>query len=141
MDIALNHYPLRDYKGLWAEMHNIVKDYAKLNGRNNKKDDAHLNKHAMHLIRLYLMCIDILEKQEINTYREKEHDLLMDIRNGKYQKEDGTFQSEFFEMVDVYQNKMEQAIKHTTLPQKPNDKEVEELVMSINEKVIKNDYR
>ncbi len=122
-------------------MHNIVKDYAKLNGRNNKKDDAHLNKHAMHLIRLYLMCIDILEKQEINTYREKEHDLLMDIRNGKYQKEDGTFQSEFFEMVDVYQNKMEQAIKHTTLPQKPNDKEVEELVMSINEKVIKNDYR
>ena len=141
MDIHLKHYPLRDYKGLWAEMHNIAKDYAKLNGRNNKKDDAHLNKHAMHLIRLYLMCIDILEKQEINTYREKEHDLLMDIRNGKYQKEDGTFQSEFFEMVDVYQNKMEQAIKHTTLPQKPNDKEVEELVMSINEKVIKNDYR
>ena len=97
MDIQLQHYPLRDYKGLWAEMHNIVKDYSKLNGRNRKKDNVHLNKHAMHLIRLYLMCIDILEKQEINTYREKEHDLLMSIRNGKYQKEDGTFQNEFFE--------------------------------------------
>ena len=110
MDIQLQHYPLRDYKGLWAEMHNIVKDYSKLNGRNRKKDNVHLNKHAMHLIRLYLMCIDILEKQEINTYREKEHDLLMSIRNGKYQKEDGTFQNEFFEMVDEYQYKMEQAI-------------------------------
>lgn len=136
MDIKLNHYPLRDYKGLWAEMHNIVKDYSKLNGRNNKKDNVHLNKHAMHLIRLYLMCIDILEKEEINTYREKEHDLLMSIRNGKYQNEDGTFQNEFFEMVDEYQYKMEQAIKHTALPKKPNYKEVEEFVMSINEKVI-----
>ena len=39
MDIQLQHYPLRDYKGLWAEMHNIVKDYSKLNGRNRKKDN------------------------------------------------------------------------------------------------------
>ena len=92
-------------------MHNIVKDYTKLNGRNHKKDNEHLNKHAMHLIRLYLMCIDILEKQEINTYREKEHDLLMNIRNGKYQNEYGTFQNEFFEMVDEYQHNMEQAMK------------------------------
>ena len=136
MDIALNHYPLRDYKGLWAEMHNIVKDYAKLNGRNHKKDNEHLNKHAMHLIRLYLMCIDILEKQEINTYREKEHDLLMNIRNGKYQNEYGTFQNEFFEMVDEYQHNMEQAMKHTALPKTQNYKKVEEFVMDINEKVI-----
>lgn len=141
MDIKLNHYPLRDYKGLWAEMHNIVKDYAKLNGRNHKKDDAHLNKHAMHLIRLYLMCIDILQKGEINTYRQKEHDLLMRIRNGYYQNNDGTFQKEFFEMVDEYQHKMEQAIKHTILPKKPNYKEVEDFVMSINEKVITDVYR
>ena len=25
MDASLTHYPLRDYKGLWAEMNNIVK--------------------------------------------------------------------------------------------------------------------
>lgn len=135
-DIHLDHYPLRDYKGLWAEMNNIVKDYSKLNGRNRKKDDAHLNKHAMHLIRLYLMCIDLLEKQEINTYREKEHDLLMDIRNGKYQNKDGTIRNEFFEMVNDYQAKMEYAVKNTTLPKNPDYKAVEDFVMSINEKVI-----
>lgn len=139
MDIQLNHYPLRDYKGLWAEMHNIVKDYSKLNGRNKKKDDAHLNKHAMHLIRLYLMCIDILEKEEINTYREKDHDLLMSIRQGKYQLEDGTYQNEFFEMVDEYQKKLQAAIKDTNLPKLPDYKKVEEFVMSINEKVILNE--
>ena len=136
MDVHLNHYPVRDYKGLWAEMHSIVKNYSMLNGRNRKKDNAHLNKHAMHLIRLYLMCIDILEKEEINTYREKEHELLMDIRNGKFQNTDGTFSREFFEMVDDYQGKMECAAKHTLLPKVPNYKAIEEFVMSINEKVV-----
>ena len=36
-------------------------------------------------------------KEEIITYREAEHDLFMDIRNGKYQKVDGSFADEFFE--------------------------------------------
>lgn len=38
-----------------------------------------LGKHMAHLIRLYMMCIDILEKEEIITCRDKEHDLLMSI--------------------------------------------------------------
>ena len=50
----------------------------------------------MHLVRLYLMCLDILEKEEITTYRANDLDLLMSIRGGKYQKEDGTFYMEFF---------------------------------------------
>ena len=85
IDANLKHYPLRDYKGMLSEMTNVVKDYDKLGKRNNKKNDKHLNKHTMHLIRLFMMAIDILEKVEINTYRENEHNMLMDIRNGKYQ--------------------------------------------------------
>lgn len=72
MDVNLTHYPLRDYKGMWSEMHNIVKDYVKI-GKRNKNAIEHdkLGKHMMHLIRLYMMCLDILEKEEIVTYREK----------------------------------------------------------------------
>lgn len=58
MDVTLSHYPLRDYRSVWAEMHNIVKDYDKIGKRNKKKDDNHLNKHAMHLIRLFMMHIN-----------------------------------------------------------------------------------
>ena len=90
------HYPLRDYASMWNTMANVVRDYEKLGKRNKKKDDLHLNKHAMHLIRLFMMALDILEKGEINTCRVAEHDLLMDIRFGKYQKEDGTFQDSFY---------------------------------------------
>ena len=39
VDVNLKHYPLRDYKNIWAEMNNIVKDYDRAGKRNNKKDD------------------------------------------------------------------------------------------------------
>ena len=73
MDINLHHYPLRDYKAMWSEMNNVVKDYSKT-GKRNKNAIEHnkLGKHMMHLIRLYMMCLDILEKEQIITYREKE---------------------------------------------------------------------
>lgn len=40
MDVNLSHYPLRDYKGMWSEMNNIVKDYAKI-GKRNKNAAEH----------------------------------------------------------------------------------------------------
>lgn len=138
VDVNLKHYPLRDYKNIWSEMNNIVKDYSKLDKRNNKKDDLHLNKHAMHLIRLYLMCLDILEKEEINTYRKNDLDLLMSIRNGKYQKTDGTFYTEFFDLVSELEKKVEYAKINTNLPDKPNYKKIEEFVISVNQNVILN---
>ena len=49
IDTQLTHYPLRDYKNIWNEMNNIVKDYDKLGKRIRKKDDNHLNKHTMRL--------------------------------------------------------------------------------------------
>lgn len=138
VDVNLKHYPLRDYKNILSDMNNIIKDYAKINKRNNKKDDLHLNKHAMHLIRLYLMCLDILEKEEINTYRENDLDLLMSIRNGKYQKADGTFYSEFFDLVSDLENRVEYAKNNTNLPNKPDCKKIEDFIISVNEKVILN---
>ena len=39
-------------------------------GRVIKKGEDQIGKHAMHLVRLYFMCIDILEHREIITYRK-----------------------------------------------------------------------
>ena len=132
MDIKLNHYPLRDFKSMYSEMNNIVKEYGKLNHRNSKKDDLHLNKHAMHLVRLLIMGTEILEGKGINTYRENDKDQLLEIRNGKYQKEDGSFYQEFFDMVDNLENRLQYAADNSPLPSKPNFNKIEELVMEIN---------
>lgn len=136
-DINLSHYPLRDFQGMLADLSNIVKNYEKLNTRNKKKDEAHLNKHASHLIRLYLMCLDILEKEEIVTYREKKKDFLLSIRNGEFMKEDGTYRPEFFELVNEYEKKLKYAKENTSLPEAPDMRRVEEFVMDVNEKIVR----
>lgn len=141
VDADFTHYPLRDYENMWSVMHNVLRDYDKIGKRNNKKDDLHLNKHAMHLIRLFMMAIDILEKGEIITYREKEHDLLLAIRNGEYQREDGMFCDEFYELLADYEKKLDYAIAHTSLPDNPDMEKVEAFVERINERVITGDIR
>lgn len=132
VDVNLTHYPLRDYKNIWADMNNIVKDYGKLNKRNKKKDDEHLNKHAMQLLRLYLMGIDILELAKIITYRKNDLPLLMSVRLGEFQKPDKSFRPEFFEMLDEYKKRFEYAAKNTSLPKKPDFEKIEDLKMEIN---------
>lgn len=136
-DINLTHYPAREFNCIMNELSNVLGTYEKLNHRNHKKDEEHLNKHAMHLIRLYLTCIDLLENGEFSTYREKDIPLLMSIRNGAYQNEDGTYKQEFFDMVSDYERRMNYAKEHTVLPPKPNYKQIEEFVVYVNEEAIK----
>lgn len=137
IDFSVRHMPVRDLKSMVNEITNVVNDYElNMNARNRKKDEAHLCKHAMHLVRLYLMGVDILEKEQIITYREKEHDLLMDIRGGKYQAEDGTFHSSFFDLVDELEKRFVYAKDHTSLPENPDAKAIEQLVMQLNRTMI-----
>lgn len=131
-DIHLEKYPAREFSIMMNTLSNVIGNYEKLNHRNHKKDDNHLNKHAMHLIRLYMMCFDILEKGEINTYRANDRDFLLSIRNGAFQKEDGTYKPEFFDMVSEYEKRLSYAKEHTALPANPDMKRVEEFVMDIN---------
>ena len=133
VDVDLKHYPLRDYRGLWLEMNEIVKTYKNIGKRNsNALEHKKLNKHVMHLCRLYLMCIDILEKEEINTYREKDRDYLMAIRNGYYMNEDGTIKPELYKELDLLKSKMRDLEKTTKLPEKPYYKDAEKLLIKLN---------
>lgn len=140
MDLTLKHYPLRDYTGMWNEMKTIVSAYNKI-GKRNEKASSHdkLGKHMAHSLRLYMMCIDILEKGEINTYRTTEHDLLMDIRNGKYLNENDQPLPEFYELVDEYEKRFDYAKKNTSLPESPDYKAINEFKMYVNERIIRGD--
>lgn len=132
VDASYKHMPLRDYEKMWETMHNVVKDYDKIGKRNNKKDDNHLNKHAMHLIRLFMMAIDILEKGEIRTHRKGDLDLLLKIRSGGFQKGDRTFEPEFYDILDDYEKRLEKAAKETILPDVPDMEQVEAFVEHVN---------
>ena len=90
----------------------------------------------MHLVRLYLMAFDILEKGEINTYREKDHDFLMDIRNGKYLDDNQQPTKEFYEIVDELEAKLDKLKDTTDLPDTPDMNKVMDLVEEVNGDVV-----
>lgn len=138
MNVNLQHYPLRDWTGMWNEMKSIVSSYNKI-GKRNEKAISHdkLGKHMAHLIRLYMMCIDILEKEEIITYRTDEHDLLMSIRNGEYLDSNRQPKTEFYDLLNEYEKRFEYAKNNTSLPDVPNHKAINEFKMSVNEHIVK----
>ncbi len=136
-DISMERVPLRGLTGMLGELVEITRNYDKIHHRNKKKDDAHLNKHAMHLVRLYLMCLDILEREEIVTFREKDYDLLMDIRNGRYQRADHTFNADFYDLLNELERRLDYAAKHTSLPEAPDMAAIEAFQMEVNERVVR----
>jgi predicted nucleotidyltransferase len=137
MDIHLTHYPLRDYKSMWSDMKNIVSEYGKIGQRNKKAvEHSKIAKHMMHLIRLYLMCIDILEKEEIITYREADLEYLMSIRYGKFLDENGHPIEGFYDIVNEFEKRMNYAAENTSLPDKPDHKAIMEFTADVNERVV-----
>lgn len=132
VDANYAHFPLRDYTDLLGTMKNVVRDYDKIGKRNRKKDDNHLNKHAMHLIRLFMMAIDILEKGEIRTHRKDDLPTLIAIRKGDYMLPDGTFSPEFYELLEEYEHRLDEAAARTVLPDNPDMEKVAHFVERVN---------
>jgi len=82
-------------------------------------------KTFMHSVRLLTSAIEILETGTYQTYRPN-RELLLDCRNGKYSFE------EALEMLQYYERKLEEAYEKSSLPEKPNYQEVNELLIEIN---------
>lgn len=136
LDADFHHYPLRRYNDMMNTLHTVIRDYDKIGNRNHKKDDNHLNKHAMHLVRLFMMGIDILEKGEIRTHRpESDLQLLRSIRNGDYMQEN-ILMPAFYEIVADYERRFQEAEKNSILPDNPDMEAVGSFVESINRRVV-----
>ena len=137
MDINLSHYPLRDYAGMISEMQSIIRSYGKI-GKRNKRAIEHdkIGKHMLHLIRLFLMCFDILEKEEINTYRTNDIEFLLSIKNGLFLDSNMQPTKEFYEYINSLEQRLQYAAKYTNLPEVPNYKEINDFKASVNERII-----
>ena len=136
LDADFRHYPLRRYSDMMNTLHTVVRDYDKIGKRNHKKDDNHLNKHAMHLVRLFMMGIDILEKGEIRTHRPvKDLQLLLSIRNGDYMR-GNVLTPAFYEIVADYEKRFQEAEKNSVLPDNPDMEAIGAFVESINRRVV-----
>ena len=140
VDANYQHLPLRDYNGMTDTLRAVVRDYDRIGKRNHRKDKNHLNKHAMHLIRLLITGIDILEKQRIIVYRKGELPLLLKIRDGGFMQDDGTMDSQYWEILDMYKRKFREAAEKTTLPDHPDLDKVGAFVESVNYHAVTGEY-
>lgn len=139
--IAIEDAPLERFAALTNEINAIHKDY----GKSVRNDKAHkrgqLAKHMMHLFRLYIMGIDALEHHVIQTYRKDEHDFLMSVRNGIYLEDDGiTVKPEFYEVLNKYEKDFQYWVEHTSLPEKANDEDINDLAIAIQKPWIMRYY-
>lgn len=137
LDLDVKDYPIESLSGVLGALNNTLRDYNKSSQRNNYAIEHNkVAKHSMHLLRLYMMCEDLLVDGKIVTYREKEHDLLMDIRNGGYLAEDGKPTKEFFDIVREYEDRLDRAKQHSVLPERPDMERIEKFMIKANEEVI-----
>ena len=83
------------------------------------------SKNAAHLIRLLKMGIEALETGELNVYREKDKDQIIQIKQGLWD----------FNKIKAYSEnlfkKIEQAKDETKLPEHPDTEFAEELMIEI----------
>ena len=78
--------------------------------------------------------------KEIRTNRKDDLGLLLKIRTGGFQKADGTFQAEFYEIVSDYEKKLEEAAARSMLPDEPDMKQVGDFVEYVNLRSIQGGF-
>lgn len=126
---------LSDLSNVLNELNNVKRDYEQRSKRNDYAAvHGRLAKHQMHLFRLYVMGVDILNG-EIITYREKEHDLLMAIRNGQFLKNDKPT-DEFMSLLADYERKFNEAARNSKLPEKADMEKINALAIRLNRKIL-----
>ncbi len=136
LDMNLSDFPLDQVVSILNEFTMIKKQYSKLSHRNNKKDAEHLDKHAMHIIRLLLTGIELMETGTMRTYRLNDRELLLRIRQGYFRNADGTYNSAYYDLKADLDKKFEYGKKHTILPAQPNFSWVKDFTYYGNTRII-----
>lgn len=138
MDMDVRHLPVRDFNRILRTARQVVLDFDKIGFRNSKAYQHNkINKHMMHLIRLMFMGIEILETHQVHTYREKEHELLMSIRNGDYTDENEQPTPAFFQLHEELSQRLDSCLRQTTLPDEVDLNAIDAFVTRVQQKYFK----
>jgi len=111
----------KDYKEYWDWVANRNRSRYENNIKHGKNYDS---KNMMHTFRLLDMAIEILSQGVINVKRVNRDELLK-IRNGEHEYDD------LIELANQKMELVEKAYLKSNLPEEPNLKEIEKLLIEI----------
>lgn len=141
VSLDMKNVPIGELRGMMSELDTISKNADNLAARNRKKDTAKLSKHMSHLVRLMRMGSELMESGEINTYRTGDRELLLALKQGLWMSEDENgirhVDDAFWDLVDEESARFEYAKKNSVLPDKRDDKAIDEMIAAIHTDVLK----
>ena len=139
-DFDVKGMPIHELRGLCGELDDINKNAATL-GKNKRKKDGKVSKHASHLIRLLLAGSDMLETGRVQTYWEGEQaELLLKLKQGMWLEieDEGkrSYAPEFWELLDEAETRFKYAKENTSLPEKPDEESVDDFMRDVHKKIV-----
>ncbi|WP_186577279.1 DNA polymerase beta superfamily protein [Aquibacillus kalidii] len=111
--------PLADINQLTNDLTSLLKKDS--HHKKKETDPQRLFKHAMHLVRLLLTGIEVLEAGTLTVYHEQNQLLLRNVRNGDMTWED------IFNLTDNLLDKLEKAKESSSLPEQTDYKKINDL--------------
>ena len=142
LTLDMKDVPITEIRGMCGDLDAIAKNADNLAARNRKKETSKLSKHMSHLIRLLRMGSELLESGEINTYRDKDAELLLKLKQGMWMEEDsdGTrhIDDAFWDLLATEQKRFEYAEDNTVLPQTPDRDGAVDLLCEMHASVLEN---
>ena len=129
-------------KRVGPAFYGYIKDSLKLlESEKCLNDKTKMAKYMVHPVRLLCMIKDILEKQKVVTYRECEHEELMEIRNGKLLEGNKPSKSYMYFMNDYDKIIKYLFFQETHLPNELNQVAIDNYVISVHEKIVKGEIK
>lgn len=104
-------------------------------------DKTMMSKYMVHPIRLYYMVNEILARGTVTTYRINEHEDLMDIRNGKYLTGNNLPSNDYHDWIESLDKLFLYLKENNRLPDKLDTDIIDNYVMSIHEKIVKDEVK
>lgn len=119
------HKDLEEYKKYldWQKNRNAAR-------AKDEEESGFSRKYAYHVIRLLTMSKEILTQGKVIVKRVDDRDLYLDIRNGKYSFD------EFMAMAKSLVEENDQAYKTSSLPNEPDFKKFDQIVVDICDSIL-----
>jgi predicted nucleotidyltransferase len=112
VDVVMREKSYKAAMNEWTSYHNW-KETRNVKRQELESKFGYDTKHAMHLIRLMRMCVEVFEKNELNVYRPDREEL-KEIRNGAWSYE------QVVEFANDSEKKLDELYKTSTLPKVPD---------------------
>lgn len=132
LNINLEFISIDDFKHMSREIINEYKKYKRANDPESEINDR-IKRHAVNIIKTYLIGIDILQGNGFNTYMKSP--IFDKIINNEFTH------SEILKLIEEYDDRFKYASNNSTLQEEPDYEGINRLIDELNQRVLNDEVQ